>query len=149
MTAVVVDSSGWVEFLWGEPNCGPFLEAMRRADPLVIPAVCIYEVYKATLTRVDLETANDAVVIMREHAFVQPLDESLAIAAARLSAQSGLAMADAMIFETALRHRAELWTLDADFEGMPGVHYVAPAPADPHTSDLKRQESRAEREMGI
>jgi hypothetical protein len=36
-----------------------------------------------------------------------------------------MAMADSVMFATARRYRAMLWTQDADFEGLPGVKYLA------------------------
>ncbi len=48
------------------------------------------------------------------------LDESLAIEAADISLAHGLAMADAVVYATAVRHRATLVTADADFEGLLG-----------------------------
>jgi len=50
----------------------------------------------------------------------------LAIAAARVSVEAGLPLADAVILATAQAHNALLWTQDADFQGMEGVAYRAP-----------------------
>jgi predicted nucleic acid-binding protein len=47
------------------------------------------------------------------------LDSALALEAARLP----LPMADSIIYATALRHDATLWTQDADFEWIQGVRY--------------------------
>jgi predicted nucleic acid-binding protein len=55
---------------------------------------------------------------------IEPLDESLALEAADISLERGLSMADAIIFATAEKHRAEIVTADADFEGLPGVTLV-------------------------
>lgn len=127
MTAAVVDSSGWVEFLEGGVHQKAFGKVMRRADPLVVSTICIYEVFRAMIRLAGHEAAEDAIVIMRENSLLQPVDEVLALAAARLSVDAGLAMADAMVLETARMHGGDLWTLDADFKGLPGVHYIAPA----------------------
>ena len=56
---------------------------------------------------------------------VVDLDGNLAVAAAELSAESGLPMADSVILATARAEDATLWTQDADFEGMDGVEYRA------------------------
>ena len=56
---------------------------------------------------------------------VVDLDAHLAVAAAELSAESGLPMADSVILATARAEGAVLWTQDADFEGMEGVEYRA------------------------
>lgn len=46
------------------------------------------------------------------------------MAAARLSADLCLPMADSIILATARAHDAVLWTQDADFEGIEGVCYT-------------------------
>jgi predicted nucleic acid-binding protein len=53
-----------------------------------------------------------------------PLDESLALEAADIALEHGLAMADSIIFATAARYRADIVTADADFEGLPGVTLI-------------------------
>ena len=50
--------------------------------------------------------------------------EALALDAADVALEYGLAMAYAIIFATASRHRAELVTVDADFGGLPGVTLI-------------------------
>ncbi len=54
---------------------------------------------------------------------VVALGADLAVAAAELSADSGLPFADSVILATARAEDATLWTQDADFEGMEGVEY--------------------------
>ena len=50
---------------------------------------------------------------------VVELSSSLALDAAKLSLDSGLAMADSIILATARAEDAVLWTQDAHFEGTP------------------------------
>ena len=52
------------------------------------------------------------------------LDADLAVQAARLSSDTGLPMADAIIYATAHALRAELVTSDAHFSGLPGVTLI-------------------------
>lgn len=74
--------------------------------------------YKVVRRDLSEERAIEAVAAMHR-AEVIPLDESLAIEAADLSLAHGLAMADSVVYATALRHGATLITGDADFEGLP------------------------------
>lgn len=60
----------------------------------------------------------EAVSALRQ-ATIVPIDESLALEAADVSLQFGLAMADALVYATAQRHNATLVTGDADFRGLP------------------------------
>ena len=50
--------------------------------------------------------------------------EGLALEAADVALEYGLAMADAMIYATASRHEAEIVTGDADFDGLPRVTLI-------------------------
>jgi predicted nucleic acid-binding protein len=75
-------------------------------------------VYKVVRRDLSEERAIEAVAAMHR-AEVVVLDESLAIEAADLSLAHGLAMADAVVYATALRHGATLVTGDSDFDGLP------------------------------
>jgi predicted nucleic acid-binding protein len=55
---------------------------------------------------------------------VMPLDEGLALSAARLSLEAKLPMADSIMLAAARTTRSTLWTQDKDFEGVEGVRYV-------------------------
>ena len=52
------------------------------------------------------------------------LTEPIALLAADLSVQHGLAMADAIVYATGRDQGAEVVTGDADLEGLPGVVYI-------------------------
>ena len=56
---------------------------------------------------------------------VVELTADLAIEAARLSLESGLAMADSIILATARSVAATLWTQDSHFAGINGVEFRA------------------------
>jgi len=72
--------------------------------------------------------ALQAVALM-VHGRVIDLTAPLAIAAARLSTETRLPLADSIMLATARAFKATLWTQDVDFEGLPGVRYLAKAPA--------------------
>ena len=65
----------------------------------------------------------EAVSALRQ-ATIAPIDEPLALQAADLSLAHGLAMADALVYATALRFGATLVTGDADFQGLPDTVVV-------------------------
>lgn len=72
------------------------------------------------------DVALEAVAMMRQGRVV-PLDDTLALEAARLSVEHRMPMADSVILATARAHRATLWTQDADFKDLPDVRYLAKA----------------------
>ena len=122
----VVDSSAWIEFFVQGPNSKHFRPAIHNTDDLLVPSITLLEVFKWTSKRSGRDHALRAVAAMRQGTVVN-LDESLALQAAELGLQHRLPLADSVIYATARRGDAVLWTQDADFEGLEGVRYVATA----------------------
>ena len=119
----VVDSCGWLEYFAGGANAdffGPPLETMDGT--LLVPTLCLYEVFKNVLGQFGRERAIETVAVMRQGTLIS-LDESLALDAAVLSHDLKLPMADSVILSTARGHGAVLWTQDAHFEHIDGVRY--------------------------
>jgi predicted nucleic acid-binding protein len=71
----------------------------------------------------------DSVVASARNSRIVPLDETTAIYAAALGLKHDLAAADALIYATALHHKATLVRCDAHFESIPGVEHRAEAAA--------------------
>ena len=120
----VVDSSAWLEYFGDGPNAGDFADAIAETERLIVPTITLFEVFKRIRLQRDLDAALYAVAQMQRGRVID-LDAHLAVAAAELSADSGLPMADSVILATARREGATLWTQNADFEGMDGVEYRA------------------------
>jgi predicted nucleic acid-binding protein len=119
----VVDSSGWLEFFADGPNAAFFAPAIQKLQELIVPTVSLYEVFKRVLQQRDESQALQAVALMEQGTVVE-FNATLALAAAKLSADLKLPMADSMMLATARAFGATLWSQDADFEGMEGVRYV-------------------------
>jgi predicted nucleic acid-binding protein len=122
----VVDSSGWLEYFADGPNAANFAKPIQSIGSLIVPSLSLFEVFKRVMTQRGEDVALEAVAIMRQGRVI-PLDDALALEAARLSVQHRVPMADSIILATALAHRATLWTQDADFENIPGVRYLPKA----------------------
>jgi len=120
----VVDSSGWLEYFGNGANADFFAEPLADTDALIVPSISIFEVFKRVLAQRDEAAALQAAALMQQGRVV-PLDEALAMLAAKLSHDHRLPMADSIILATARQFDATLWTQDADFDGLPGVRYQA------------------------
>jgi len=118
----VVDSSAWLEYFAGGPNASFFAGAVENTAELVVPTLCLYEVFKRVLEQRGEGEALQAVAVMQQGAVVD-LSPSLALAAAKISHEEQLPMADSIILATARAHGATLWTQDADFKGKEGVKF--------------------------
>ena len=119
----VVDSSGWLEYFADGKNADFFTPAIEKTEELVVPTICIFEVFKRILQQRGEDAALQAIVAMQEGEVVE-LDSTIAINAAKLSAVLKIPMADSIILRTARARDAIVWTQDADFEGLDDVQYI-------------------------
>ncbi|HXW04706.1 MAG TPA: type II toxin-antitoxin system VapC family toxin [Vicinamibacterales bacterium] len=120
---ILVDSSGWIEYLAGRPNADRFASYIEGREPLLVCAIEIYEVYRVLRRDIGEERAVEAVSALHR-ATVVPVDESLALEAADVSLAHGLAMADSLVYAAARRFGARLVTGDTDFESLPDTVVV-------------------------
>jgi predicted nucleic acid-binding protein len=120
---ILLDSSGWIEFFTDGPRASRYAAYLTPRFQLITPTIVLYEVYKKIKRERGEETAVQfAGRLNATH--VVPLTESIALLAADLSVQHGLAMADAVVYATGRDQEAEVVTGDADLEGLPGVMYI-------------------------
>lgn len=125
MSGYVIDSSGWIEFFTDGKHTDAYLKYLESDKPIWLPSLVIYEVYKKVCREKSEADALLAVTQMEgKSEAVIPLDDQLAMSAADLSLRHGLAMADAIIYTTAIQEAATLITGDRHFKGLPNVVWV-------------------------
>ncbi|MBZ5515382.1 MAG: type II toxin-antitoxin system VapC family toxin [Acidobacteriia bacterium] len=120
----VVDSSAWLEYFADGPNAGFFAPAIEDTDRLIVPSICLLEVFKRVFQQRGEGDALKAIALMQQGRVVS-LDGSLALSAAKMSLDLKLPLADSVVLATARAHGAAIWTMDADFKGLSGVKYTA------------------------
>ena len=124
----VVDSSAWLSYFAGDSNSDHFSAAIESIENLIVPSITLTEVFKSILRQAGEESAFEAIGHM-EQGQVIPLTSELAISAASYGIAHRLPLADSIIYATARKYQATIWTQDADFEGLDGARYfpkVAP-----------------------
>ncbi len=122
----VIDSSAWLEYFADGPNASLFAPAIEDVALLVVPSITIYEVYRRIASQRGETDALTAVTAMHQGRIVE-LTAELSLSAARLGLAHRLPLADSIVLATARAHDAELWTQDADFDGLPGVQFRSKA----------------------
>jgi len=120
---IVVDSSGWLEFLTDGLLAEEYASRLKQPATVITPTIIMYEVYKHSKRLRGEEGALDAVAAMQKTRVV-PLNDELALIAADLSIEYKLPMADPIVLATAQMYEAEVVTSDSDFDGVPGVTYI-------------------------
>ena len=126
MTRHVVDSSAWLEYFADGPSAEHFAPIIEKQEALLVPTITLFEVFKRIAVQRDENDAIACVAVMQQGEVV-PIDAAQALQAAKLSLKHRLPMADSLIYATAQQAGAELWTQNADFEGLPGVRHFSKA----------------------
>ena len=118
----LVDTSGWIEYFFGGPNAAHFTSPVETTGDLIVPVICLYEVFKKVNVAADEAQALQAVAQMKQGRIID-ITEDVALSAALISLKQKLPMADSLIYATARAQGAILWTQDAHFRSLPGVKY--------------------------
>ncbi|MCK4766038.1 MAG: type II toxin-antitoxin system VapC family toxin [Candidatus Aminicenantes bacterium] len=118
----IIDSSGWLEYFAGGTNAAFFAEAIKNNRDIIVPTIILYELWKKISREKGENKAIELVAQLKRYKIV-PLDENLSISAAKISGEYKIAMADSIIYATAKKYKAALWTQDADFKNLEDVKY--------------------------
>jgi predicted nucleic acid-binding protein len=121
----LVDSSGWIEFLIGSDRANLFSAAILDTENLIVPVISIYEVVKRVRRDGNKQDVSNTVGAMTQGQLVD-LDLSHSLEATRYK----LPLADSIIYATAMRFEATLWTQDEHFDGFENVRYFAKQSAE-------------------
>jgi len=120
----VVDSSAWLSYFAGDDNAATFSGPIEELPELLVPSITITEVFKNVLRQRGEEAALVVTAHMKQGKVI-PLDSELAMDAAKAGVLHRLPLADSIIFATAQKHAAMLWTQDSDFDGLENVRYIS------------------------
>ena len=118
----VVDSCGWLEYFADGPNADFFAPLIENEKKLIVPHVVVYEVTRRLVHLQGEQAAQKALDFLGKGRLVA-LDAAGLSQAAINAHKHRLAMADAMIWQTAVAQHAKVYTQDADFFDLPHVVY--------------------------
>lgn len=118
----IVDSCGWLEYIANGQNADFFQGALTDEAQLLLPPLVVFEVIRR-LRALKMDHAVEPTVSVMSRLQRADLDVAQLAQATHAAHSYGLAMADAIIWQTAQTHQATLYTQDADLQGLPGVAY--------------------------
>ena len=99
------------------------MKELKSADQIIVPTVVLYEVYKKTASARSDDHALSAIAVLSQYEVVD-LSREVALAAADLSLQKSMAMADSVVLAHSQQAGAILITLDNDFSGIAGTQVL-------------------------
>jgi predicted nucleic acid-binding protein len=101
----------------------PFISLIQDTQDLIVPTICVYDVFKKVYGQLGEETALHAMALMSLGQVVD-LNRNLAVDSAQISTELKLAMVDSIILAIARAYNATLWTQDVHFKDIPEVKYI-------------------------
>jgi predicted nucleic acid-binding protein len=119
------DSFGWIERFTNGPKAKKYNKVFDKlsAGEIVTSAVVHYEVYKKVKKLIGEQAALENVAILNQTMNV-PVDPTLALEAADYSLERSLHFSDALIYATARKFDAKLYTSDQHLRELPHVTFV-------------------------
>ncbi len=121
---VLIDSWAWVEYFKGSKAGEKAKEYIEGKEKAIISTINIAEVYRWILRFYNEEIAEEKINVMKERCFVIPVDEEIAITAAKIKHERKFGLGDAIIYATARKENAILLTGDKDFKNMEDVIFI-------------------------
>jgi predicted nucleic acid-binding protein len=119
----VVDSCGWIEYLADSSLAPQYEKYLQKPEEVITPSLVMYEVYKKVKKEKGEELAL-SVVAQMEKTKVVTLDEEIALLAADLSIGHLLPLADAVVYGTAMREKAQFVTSDSHFKDLNDIVFL-------------------------
>jgi len=125
----VMDSYAWLAYFMGTEEGEKAKAIIESQEEKITPTICLAEVYAKTLKVEGGELAEKQRTFIKEKSAFAPLDESLAIEAAKTQVRmkkeiDGWGLADSVVYATGVMKKAEIVTGDEHFKKLKGVLFV-------------------------
>jgi len=122
---ISLDSYGWIERFTNGPRSQQYNRLIDRVRPdeIITSVVVLYEVYKKVKKLKGEQEALENIAVLNQTVTV-PIDDTLALEAADYSLEYGTHFSGALIYATARRFDAELYTSDEHIKNLPHVSFI-------------------------
>ncbi len=125
----VIDSFAWIEYFMGTRAGQNTKKIIENSEEKLTPTICLAEVYGKTLKVENQELAEKQRAYIKEKSALIPLDESIALEAAKINVRmkkdtDGWGIADSIVFATATIKKAEVVTGDEHFKNLRNVVFI-------------------------
>lgn len=125
----IIDSYAWIEYFMGTKAGEKAKTIIESLDEKITPTICLAEVYAKTIRVGGEEMAEKQRVFIKERSIILPLDEKLAVEAAKIDAAmkrkvKGWGLADSIVYAAGLVKKAEIVTGDEHFKDLENVFFI-------------------------
>ena len=125
----VMDSYAWLAYFMGTEEGEKAKTIIESQEEKITPTICLAEVYAKTLKAEGIELAEKQRKFIKEKSALAPLDESVAIEAAKTQAKmkkdiEGWGLADSVVYATGIVKKSEVVTGDEHFKKLKGILFI-------------------------
>jgi len=120
----LLDSWAWIEYYRGGVYGRRVREIIEGREEAYVSTVNIAEVYRWLLSHYGGKEAEEERAAMKERCIVIPVDEEVAVEAAKIRHKEGLSLGDSIILATARKVKAKVVTGDKAFKELKDALYL-------------------------
>jgi predicted nucleic acid-binding protein len=121
---VLIDSWSWIEYWRGGPSSAKAAEFIEGSDMALVSTINVTETFFWVLTHYGEKKAEEKRETLKKRCFLIPVDEGIAVEAARLKHGLKTSLADGLILATARSRGAKVVTGDPDFKQIPDAIFI-------------------------
>jgi predicted nucleic acid-binding protein len=121
---VLIDSWAWIEYWKGGAYSRLASEHIDGSETAIVSTVNLAEIYYWVLKHYNTDVAKQKKTTITRRCFLIPLDESIAVNAAKAKKEHGIGLADSIVLATGQAENAQIVTGDPDFKELANVIYI-------------------------
>ena len=122
-TTIIFDTYAWIEYFTGSENGKHVAKYVTNDGEIGVSSLCLAEI-KVKYER-EGRPADERLQFIRLRSVILPVTEEIALQAAEHRLKNRLPMMDAVMYATAVLHKAKLLTGDKHFQGLPEAEFLA------------------------
>ena len=120
----MIDSWAWIEYWKGSRYSTRAAKHIEGSEIAILSTVNLTELFSSILRDYDEKHAERKVATVMKRCFLIPVDERIAIDAAKLKRSLSLSQSKSTILSTARTRDAKVVTGDKDFKGLPDTLFI-------------------------
>ena len=121
---VLIDSWSWIEYYKGTANADAVAKYIEGDMIAYVSAINLSEVYRWFLISYSEREAKSALQDIKDRCFIVPVDEDIAVTAAKIKHEFKWGLGDCIVLATARSKNAKVVTGDPDFQGLAEAIFI-------------------------
>jgi predicted nucleic acid-binding protein len=121
---VLIDSWCWIEYYKGTVNADAVAKYIEGNMIAYVSTINLSEIYRWFLLSYTDKEAKSALRDVKDRCFIVPVDEKIAVMAAKIKHELKWGLGDSIMLGTARTKNAKVVTGDPDFQGLDEAIFI-------------------------